>query len=335
MLPRLLACLAGLAGLTLVAGCGGDEVPEPTPLASLTPTTTVHPEYDDALPPATAVLAMVPAAADVLTVTDFDEARAQLGVPDLTSEDPMADRAEFWDRARTEAALLTDGMLRDVNSELMLDYGFTQDDVDWEAHFTGPGGNGFVLSFRPDLDMDPVARAVSDGVGPLAGATVLRDDHLVVSGTAAEDEQVWANEPIWDGLLGDTAVASYAQRGCIPVLDALGPDADNQDLDEVQAAHPVSVLDDLPAFTISYGDHLATVRMEKYREDLFTRLDFGRDWPRPDFPQEYRDPVGDPTTGRIGYGVPRPPRAVALALLGELPFAICNEVTPLADPTGL
>ena len=43
-------------------------------------------------------------------------------------------------------------MLRADNTELMLDYGFTQDDVDWEAHFTGPEGNGFVLGVpaRPD-----------------------------------------------------------------------------------------------------------------------------------------------------------------------------------------
>lgn len=333
MLARL---LTGLAALSLLVGCGGDEVPEPTPLASLTPTTTIHPEYDAARPPAAAVLAMVPSDAEVLTVTDFDQARAQLGVPDLTSEDPMSDRSAFWERARTEAALLTDGMLREVNSELMLDYGFTQDDVDWEAHFNGPGGNGYVLGFRPDLDLGPVVRAVRDGVGPLAGATVLRDDHLVVSGTAAEDEQVWANEPIWRGLLGEASVATYAHRGCIPLLEALGPDADNDDLEQVQASHPVTVLDDLPAFAISFGDHLATVRMAEHREDLFTRLDFGRDWPRPGFPQEYRDPVGDPTTGRIGYGVPRPARAVALALLEELPFAICNEqVAPLPDPTGL
>ncbi len=54
-------------------------------------------------------------------------------------------------------------MLRPVNSELMLDHGFTQDDVDWEAHFTGPDGNGYVLAFRPDLDMAGVASAVADG----------------------------------------------------------------------------------------------------------------------------------------------------------------------------
>jgi hypothetical protein len=45
--------------------------------------------------------------------------------------------------------------------------------------------------------------------------------------------------------------------------------------------------------------------------------------------------VGDPGTGRIGYDVPRPGAAAALTLLEELPFAVCNEVSPVAEPTGL
>lgn len=333
MLPRVLAALLPLT--LLVGACGDDPVPEPVPLASLTPTTTVHPEFDPDRLPSTSVLGFVPSTATTLTVTDFDQVRVQLGMPDLTSEDLMADRTEFWTRAETEAVLLTEGMLRPVSSELMLDHGFTQDDVDWEAHFTGPEGNGYVLAFRPDLDMGLVSGAVADGVGPLAGGTVLASDHLVVSGVADEGEQVWANEPALDGLLGYAAASTYARRGCIPVHDALGPDADDEDLQRVQQAHPLSLLDDLGAFAVDFGDHLATVRLGENREDLFGRLDVGRDWPRAEFAQEFRQPVGDPTTGRIGYGIPRPPRAAALTLLEELPFGICNDATPIPEPTGL
>jgi hypothetical protein len=75
--------------------------------------------------------------------------------------------------------------------------------------------------------------------------------------------------------------------------------------------------------------------MEPNREDLFTRLDIGRDWPVDDFPATFRTPVADPTTGRIGYDLPRPPAAAALTLLEELPFALCNEITPIPEPTGL
>ena len=50
--------------------------------------------------------------------------------------------------------------------------GFTQDDVDWEARFTGDDGPGFVIGLRPDLPLDGVRRAVADGVGPLRGSTM-------------------------------------------------------------------------------------------------------------------------------------------------------------------
>ena len=337
MLPRTLVVLVSV--LVPVAGLSacGEEPPldQPTPVAEMAPTSTVAPPFDPELEPAEGVLAMVPSSATTLTVTDFDEVRRQLGVPDLTSEYPMADRSDFWDRAGKDAVLLTDGMLRSDNSELMLDYGFTQDDVDWEAHFTGPEGNGFVLGLRPDLPLAEVTRAVRDGVGPLAGARVLAADHLVVSGTATDDEPVWANEPVWDPLFGEPAGATYARRGCIPVDDALGASADAERLAAVDAAHPVHALDDLPAFAVGFGDHLATVRVEANREDLFARIDIGEDWPVEDFPAAFVDPVADPTTGRIGYHLARPSAAASLTMLEELPFAICNELPPLEEPTGL
>ena len=332
MLPRTLVVLVSLA---VLVGCG-DKAPldQPTPLSQMAPTSTVAPPFDPDLEPAEAALAMVPSTATTLRVTDFDQVRAQLGVPDLSSEDPVSERWDFWDRAGRDAVLLTDGMLRADNSELMLDYGFTQDDVDWEAHFTGPGGSGFVIRFRPDLPLAGVTRAVEAGVGPLAGARVIAGDHLVVSGTAEDGEPVWANEPVWDPLVGEPAGATYVRRGCIPVDDALGPSADAERLAAIDEAHPVHVLDDLPAFSVGFGDHLATVRTEPNREDLFTRIDIGRDWPVPGFAATFEDPVADPTTGRIGYHLRKPAAAASLALLDELPFAICAELPSLDEPSG-
>jgi hypothetical protein len=338
-MPARTSALLAIVVLTLgpVLGLGGcraaDPVPEPEETAG-NPPVRKAPLFDPSREPAAAVLALVPADAEVLTVTDFDEVRVQLGVPDLTSEDPVSDSLAFWERARGEAPLLTDGMLREHNSELLLDYGFTQDDVDWEAHFTGPGGNGYVLSFRPDVDFAAVSRAVSDGVGPLGGAQVMAERHLVVSGIAAQGEGVWATDPTWNGLVGEPAEATYLRRGCIPLDEALGPHADAEDQEQLLAAHPVTNLDELAGFSVAFGDHNATVRMSINRDDLFHRIDLGRDWPVESFGQGFRTGVGDPRSGRIGYDVPRPPLAASLALLEELPFAVCPEVEPIPEPTG-
>jgi len=334
--PPLLTPLVTALAVALV-GCGQDIPPpdaQPSPVHS--PTSTAHPLFDDGLEPAEAALAMVPGSATTVTVTDFDEIRKELGVPDLTSRDPVVDRFDFWERARSEAPLLSEGMLQADNSELMIDHGFTQDDVDWEAHFTGPDGNGYVLAFRPDLDMARVAGAVEAGVGSLDGARVIAKDHLVVSGTAEEGVGVWANDPTWRSLVSEEpAEATYLRRNCIPLTEALGPDAGAEEQEALLAKHPVTNLDDLPGFTVGFGDHNATVRLEPNRDDLFDRLDLGRDWPVPSFGNAFRSGVGDPGTGRIGYQVPRPAQAASLTLLDELPFAVCNDVTPLPEPTGL
>ena len=249
----------------------------------------------------------------------------------------MSDRSAFWERAATQAPLLTDGLLRDDTSELMLDHGFTEDDVDWEARFTGPDGSGYVLAFRPGQDMAAVARAVAARVGPLGGATVLREDHLVVSGTAADGARSWATDPAVVPLVGGPAEATYVRRGCVPLADALGPDASADDQDRVLARHDVTGLDDLDAFAVSFGDHLATARLGTGRTDLFDRMDLGTGWPggSPGFADGFTEAVGDPTTGRIGYDVPRPAVAARLTLLETLPFGVCNEVTPIPRPTGL
>ncbi len=320
-------------GTSLLLGACQTAAPPaaPRPVASVD--AEPAPAYDAEAEPAAAVLSLVPQTAEVVTVVDWDRVRAQLGQPDLTSEDLMTDRLAFWDRAGTEAALLTDGLLRGDSSTFELDYGFTQDDVDWEARWTGEGGAGFALAFRPDLDLAAVRRAIDDGTGPLAGATLDADHRLVVAGSA--DEDVWANERTWEPLLAEPAAATYLHRGCVPVNTALGPDADVEDQDALLAEHPVTTLDDLAGFVVSYGDHQATVRFGPDRFDLFERLRIGEDWPTGEFSSTYVNGAADPSSGRIGYSLPRPPMGAGLALLQELPFGICNDVVPLDEPTGL
>ncbi|MEJ7795059.1 MAG: hypothetical protein WKF50_05880 [Nocardioides sp.] len=315
-----------------LSACQDEPAPEPArTLASVEPEPA--PAYDGTAEPAAAVLSLVPNSADTITVMDWDEMRVQLGVPDLTSEDPMTDRFAFWERARTEVALLTDGLLRGEASRLELDYGFTQDDVDWEARWTGEDGPGYVLALRPDLDLVGVRRAIEDGVAPLEDAQLVAEDNLVVSGTS--DVDVWGNEEQWAPLVDEPATATYLRRGCFPLDEALGPDADAEDQEALLAEHPVTTLDELPGFALAYGDHTATVWVEPGRSDLFERLRIGEDWPVAGFPDAYVKGAADPSSGRLGYALPDPPAAAGLALLGELPFGICADVVPFEEPTGL
>ena len=43
----------------------------------------------------------------------------------------------------------------------------------------------------------------------------------------------------------------------------------------------------------------------------------------------------DETDGSAARPTPSPTRSVAPSLTGILPFGICNQVTPIAEPTGL
>ena len=308
--------------LKQTAACGSAPAPQPRPVVSRS--AVPAPAYDEHAEPAEAVLALVPQTADTLTVTDWDRIRQQLGQPDLTSESLMTDRSEFWHRTETESAALTQGMLREEDSTYGLDYGFTSDDVDWEAHWTGPDGPGFVLALRPGLDLAGVQLAIRQGAGPLAGARLQEAGRLVVRGTS--DVDVWASEPMWAPLVDEPAAATYLRRGCIPLDDALGPDASDEDRQKLLAKHPVQLtLHDLAGFTIAFGDHLATVHLPEEQGDLFERLHLAEDWPGADFSNAWRTPVGDPSTGRIGYRLPEPPRAAGEALVGELPFGVCAD----------
>ncbi|MEO5661670.1 MAG: hypothetical protein ABIR39_00165 [Nocardioides sp.] len=339
--PRpLLVCLATAA---VLAGCGDPELTAQELPAE--PAATIAP-YDpgDDVAAGQSALTLVPADATVVTITDFDESRAALGMPDLTSDDLMSDRTDYWERARRESVLLTEGMLVAESSRLMLDYGFTQDDVDWEAHFATPAGAGWILGFRPDLDLAPVERAVTDGVAGLSGATVDPARHLVSVGMATGDEESWGTiEGIAD-LASDTpAESTYYRVGCVPLGTVLGPDADIEDQEAVVGQQDPTDLDSLGVFSVSFADGVATARLGAGRADLFARSDLATvvsTTLRPTggsigFSDAFANPVVDPSSGRIGYDVAAPVATATATLTDLLPFAVCNEVTPMEEPTGL
>lgn len=333
-----LACLVVAATLAGLAGCAEPELrAQELPVE---PTPTIAP-YDTAAraPAGQTALTLVPVDASVVTVTDFDESRASLGVPDLTSDDLMSDRSDYWERARRESVLLAEGMLLDETSRLMLDYGFTQDDVDWEAHFTTPEGPGWILAFRPDLDLAPVQRAVRDEVAGLGGGVVDPERHLVSVGIAEDGEDTWGTIGGIADLTSDApAESAYYRAGCVPLGTALGPDADIEDQEAVVGQHDPTLLDPLARFAVSFADGVATARLGLDRTDLFARSDLAADFPTVGpigFSDAFTLPVVDPSTGRIGYDVAAPVAAATATLTDLLPFAVCNEVTPMDEPTGL
>ena len=332
------AVLAVLAGLGALAGCGEPGLEAQDLPAEPTPTIAAY-APDVEAPPGQTALTLVPADASVVTVTDFDESRATLGVPDLTSDDLMTDRTDYWERARRESVLLAEGMLLAESSRLLLDYGFTQDDVDWEAHFTTPTGRGWILGFRPDLDLAPVERAVTDGVAGLAGSEVDPERHLVSLGAATDGEDTWGTiEGIADLTSDAPAESTYYRAGCVPLGTALGPDADIEDQEAVVSRQDPTALAPLTRFAVSFADGIATARLGPDRTDLFARAELAEHFPTVGalgFGDAFAEPVVDPSTGRIGFDVSEPVAAVTATLTDLLPFAVCNEVTPMAEPTGL
>lgn len=279
--------------------------------------------FDPTLEPAAAVMALVPEAASALIVTDFAELRLQLEQSELTSESKASERRKFWRVANREAVLFSGGLLRPLDKRLRRKYGFTQDDVDWEARFALPTGEGWVLKLREDLDLQGVEEAVAAGEGPLAGADVDAVNSLVSVGTTSTPSGSWAADPDRFGLVGQRASATYVDTTCVP-YDVAFTGEDESDLAPAPASD-VAGLDELGPFSVSYGSALVTVRLGVVRNDVFDRARLPDILPRtdPEFALGYLDPVADPSGGRIGYRLGDPAVAESLARQRRLPFAVC------------
>jgi hypothetical protein len=350
-----------LLALSLAVGsCADDQVPRterpaatdtagsPTGAPSSAPT-TAQAQPDGVLGQA---LRFVPDQAEIATMTDFDRFRARLGVPDMTSEDLMTDRSRFWEQAPTAGVMLQEGRLRDENPRFELDHGFTQDDVDWEMAFTGGAGAGFALGFRPDIDMGRVQDAVDAGIEPLAGATVLADQRIVVSGDVAESPgESWVDEP-WAAAVAAQPADSYYLRGgdtaCIPLEDTLGVDATVEDQQAVLDKADVRGLEDFEAFALAFTSRSTALALLAYADapeqaeiDLRAQLDDA--WPQTSPSSavwadafETETPLPPDEERAVVPLTVTKPRAAAGVVLGEtLPLAVCGDVRLLPEPTGL
>lgn len=278
-------------------------------------------EYDASLEPSAAVLALVPEAATRLSVTDFDQLRLVLGFGTLQSSSPAAERARFWRQVPT-TAVLSRGMLRPVEARLLADFGFGQDDVAWEASYSG-GASGWALAFHDDVAMAKIARAVSAGVGPLKGAVVDADRHLVTSAAVPDSAESWGAEGTLVGLAGREAISTYVERGCLDFDTVFGAGMQAE-----LAAAPAATLrslEPLDAFAVALGTELVTVQLGPNRSDAFERTRLAEIMPRmdPEFGLVMTRGVADPSTGRLGYILSDPAAAAQLTRARQLPFAVC------------
>jgi hypothetical protein len=315
MRVRVSVALATGLLLASTSGCKGSspapETAEPEPLGTIP--SALELDDEPARDPRQA-LTLVPASATVLTLTDHAAIRAGGG----------------------ESVLLADGLLPADDPAFLLDHGFDQEDVNWEAQFSGPEGEGYALSFRPDLDMRLVRAALKAKV--LRGATVLRDEHLLVKNTAQEGDPVWAMDEGLRKLTEVGAESTYLRRGCVAVRDALGAHATYADQAELVAQADPTYLRPLEAFSVSFGDQVATARLGLDRTDLHERAHLFGLWPKTKgigVQDGFEGPaVADTSTGRIGLRVVDAVAAARLTLTERLPFAVCNEVVPFEEPTG-
>lgn len=303
----------------LGAGCSDPADPVIPPSAEETSVATA---YDPSLEPAAAVLSLVPEEATTLEVTDFDQLRLSLGFGALDSRSAAADRQRFW-RDVQDVATLSAGMLRPYDARLA-QVGLTQDDVSWEAQWAG-GAEGWVIAVDERLPASVLRRAAGTGAGPLDGAVVDAERHLLLSDRPPDPTASWAADGSLASLVGAPANATYVERGCIGFDDLFGAGMEAQ-LAEAPRAE-LDTLDPLDAYSVSFGTDLATVRLGEDRSDAFTRLRIDEVLPQttPEFGVVFSRGVADPSTGRIGYDLERPHDAVAMTTGRRLPFAVCAD----------
>lgn len=315
--------LLALAAVVLTA-CSDEPEAVYQTSADNRPTLT---RYDATLEPSAAVAVLVPTSATRLEVTDFDQIRLTLGVPDVDSSSPEADQVAFL-QAVDDSAALSPGLLRPSDGRLREEFGVGAADVAWEATWSGPGGDadaGWVIAFADDVPMDSVRRAVRAGVPPLRGAVVDAERHYVTSAEVVEPEASWGADPDLVALLGREGIATQVARGCAEPRDVYG-EAAVSDLAPSPAA-AVDALEPLDGYAVVMGSQLATVQLGPDRGDFFSRLRLADVLPRtePEFGSVFSRGVADPSTGRLGYDLLRPPAGADLVRAGILPFAICAD----------
>lgn len=330
----MLLALAAPLGL---AACGDEpeRVPVVTEEVFDDPFRRLPPQQTPVVVRASAYL---PRSLETVRVTDLDQVRERLGESAVRFDGPSEQASpatDLWRRAERETALLTGGALQPERDRLQRDYGFGPDDVLWEATGTDADGevaDAWVVAFHRGVDPGALQRAADDGVGVLAGGQVLAGRRVVVAGSAepgAEDSWRRTRTVVDAGRQGDVE-SVYLRAACVPMDDLLGEGS--QEADRLRARHDLDALDPVEAFAVVFADEVATARLGmadfgEPRGDLFARADLADDWPDDSrFARAFaRDPVVDPSSGRIGFPMRDPARAAATTDAGATPYAVCAE----------
>lgn len=317
---RLRALLFALLAVVLV-GCSEEPEPFYPPDPNATAPITA---YDPELEPSAGVLPLIPGEATQLRVTDFDQLRLTLGFGALDGSSAEQQRARFWRQVGGTAALSA-GLLRPVDDQLRDRFSIGQDDVAWEAHYSGDDVDGWVIGFHTDLQTRRIRRAISAGVGPLDGAVLAADHNIVSSAEAPGFENSWANDPDLPAVAGREANATWIQRGCVEVDEIYGAGTTEQLGGQTQ--RDVANLRELTAFSVSFGSELVTVQLGEGRPDAFLRLRLASHLPElePPFGRVFSGGVASPSDGTLGYRLNRPRLAATWVAEGRIPFAACRS----------
>ncbi|MGD8150622.1 hypothetical protein [Ornithinimicrobium sp. Y1694] len=338
------------------AGADGSAAPATVPAPTQIATPGAAPDPGAAA----AALALAPKDTTYLTITDWGRIKARLDAEDLTSDSLQTDLSEFWRAVPGSTVLLTDGLLREENSQLSLRYDVTQDDVRWEVRWSVPDQQaaGVALRMRDDLDLAGLRRAVQDEVPGLEGAELMREARVLLRGVSNGDSL--GGDQAVVAAVGEGAESELVVPGCLPWPSALGVDATVEDQESVVdgAGDGMEDLLDPKAWSMAFTGRTATVTVvypegtdeAEVAADAATRVALAEGWPTtesvgwsdafglsPSGPESgYAvDTRGAQPVATFDYRVVNTTAAATVALAGLVPHGVCAEVDWLAEPTGL
>jgi len=326
-----------------------------------------------------AVLAIVPAAAETVTFTDLAAVKERLGYDGVTSESPTSERFAFWEAVRADASVFNGTRLYDDSSELALDYGWTGEDVVWEVDFSAPEtgclesmicdrATGYAVAFRDDLSMRTVLQSLQDNgfrpsetahlwlapdgeKEPFGDVVVIPELNALAGGSAMgvtriSDVTEGAPSALADLVplvtgLGPVESAYLDVTGCVPLDQALGPDATEDDVTAYFKKNDPSGLAEVERYAVGTTGRgqavaFAETSTEPTAEQLRSRALVLDGWPSlqagvalVDVASAEVEGTAEPAPGeRTSFDVADSATFRAMVLTDDAPWALCPTRPP-------